>query len=96
MSELVCRQIYVKGHVQGVGFRKAVLDQAQKIGGLLGWVRNLANGDVEIVVGGTEKGVAALIRWCHEDAGKLTRVDMIDERKVRLPESLKPFSIRRT
>ena len=93
---MICRQLFVKGHVQGVGFRKATSDTAQKIGGLYGWVRNLANGDVEILVAGEEPKVEKLIRWVHEDAGKITRVDLVDERKVKPPENLPPFSIRRS
>jgi acylphosphatase len=41
----------VEGHVQGVGFRYFVLEVAQQLQ-LTGWVRNLVNGNVELVAEG--------------------------------------------
>lgn len=41
----------VTGRVQGVGFRYFVLDQGQRLG-LMGWVRNLRDGRVEVVAEG--------------------------------------------
>lgn len=41
----------VEGHVQGVGFRYFVLETAQQLQ-LTGWVRNLVNGNVELVAEG--------------------------------------------
>jgi acylphosphatase len=41
----------VEGHVQGVGFRYFVLEVAQQLK-LSGWVRNLVNGNVELVAEG--------------------------------------------
>lgn len=41
----------VEGHVQGVGFRYFVLEVAQQHQ-LTGWVRNLVNGNVELLAEG--------------------------------------------
>ena len=41
----------VEGHVQGVGFRYFVLEIAQRLQ-LTGWVRNLVNGNVELIAEG--------------------------------------------
>ena len=41
-------QIVVSGRVQGVSFRAYAVQEARALG-LTGYVRNLANGDVEIV-----------------------------------------------
>lgn len=41
----------VEGHVQGVGFRYFVLNRANQLK-LTGWVRNTANGDVEVMAEG--------------------------------------------
>ena len=48
-------KIVVKGLVQGVGFRWFVELEANKLG-LKGYVKNLYNGDVEVVAEG-EKGL---------------------------------------
>ena len=58
------RQIRVNGRVQGVGFRYALRDEAQRLG-LAGWVRNCADGSVEAVVQGEAHAVEALLRWAR-------------------------------
>jgi len=45
----------VKGIVQGVGYRYFAVYQAQRIGGITGYVRNLRDGNVEVVAEG-ERG----------------------------------------
>lgn len=49
------------GHVQGVGFRYMVRQHAQHLG-LTGWVRNLPDDGVEIVVDGDENEINDLCR----------------------------------
>jgi acylphosphatase len=41
----------IEGHVQGVGFRYFVLEVAHQLQ-LTGWVRNLVNGNVELMAEG--------------------------------------------
>lgn len=59
-----CLHIIVKGRVQGVYFRAFTQKQAVKLG-LTGFVRNLANGDVEIVASGAHAALQQLVSWCH-------------------------------
>ena len=51
-AELVQLHIRVDGHVQGVGFRYFVVLQASQFG-LVGWVANRRDGDVEVHASGT-------------------------------------------
>ena len=52
--------IIVSGMVQGVGFRYFVQHHARQLG-LTGWVRNLPDGDVEIVAEGNRDFVEDFI-----------------------------------
>jgi acylphosphatase len=68
--------IRVSGIVQGVYFRYSTKERADELG-LLGTVRNLPDGSVEIVCEGEEADVRALIEWSkHGPLG--ARVDTMD------------------
>lgn len=54
-------KLIVKGLVQGVGFRYFVYRHASRLG-LRGYVRNLPNGDVEIVANGERGMIEELIK----------------------------------
>jgi acylphosphatase len=58
---MVRYEVVFKGRVQGVGFRYTTQDYAQGLG-LLGWVRNLADGSVQMVAEGDEKDILDLIK----------------------------------
>ncbi len=57
--------LLIFGNVHGVGFRKFVRSHARELG-LVGWVRNLPEGTVEVEVGGSEKSIEELIRHCKQ------------------------------
>jgi acylphosphatase len=59
--EKVRAHIWVKGLVQGVGFRAHVEYMARQIGGLTGWVRNVGYDQVEAVAEGPRAKVEKLI-----------------------------------
>jgi acylphosphatase len=54
--------VVVTGLVQGVGFRWSARRAAERIG-VRGWVRNRADGSVELHVEGDEERVAAMLAW---------------------------------
>ena len=58
------KRFLVYGCVQGVGFRYFTWQQATKIG-VTGFVRNLADGSVEVVAIGSEVHIQALSDWLH-------------------------------
>jgi acylphosphatase len=45
---MLARRYFISGDVQGVGFRYFVLREAQRIGNISGFVRNLRDGRVEV------------------------------------------------
>lgn len=53
------------GRVQGVWFRDSTKKEATRLG-IQGYVRNLSNGDVEIVALGTPAAIDALSRWARK------------------------------
>ena len=58
----ISRHVIVKGRVQGVAFRWATREKARELG-LCGWVRNLADGRVELLVEGTDESVGSFLAW---------------------------------
>ena len=55
---MVKKRFCVHGYVQGVGFRYFTWKQALKIG-VTGFVRNLADGSVEVIAVGSESQIEA-------------------------------------
>ena len=56
--------VIVSGKVQGVYYRASTQEQAQALG-LTGWVRNLANGDVEFEAQGRHEQLDSLLQWAR-------------------------------
>ncbi len=56
--------VYVSGQVQGVFFRDCARQKAEQLG-LVGWVRNLPDGQVEALFEGPSERVQEMIQWCH-------------------------------
>ncbi len=56
--------ISVSGRVQGVGFRWHTMRQARALG-LVGWVCNLPDGTVRIVVEGPREAAEAMLEWAR-------------------------------
>ncbi len=55
----------VSGRVQGVGYRYTAVDAARMLG-LVGWVRNTDEGDVEVQAEGPKAALDELAAWLHE------------------------------
>ena len=58
----VTLQGIVSGRVQGVFFRAETQRRARELG-LSGWVRNLADGRVELLISGPEAAIEAMQSW---------------------------------
>ena len=68
--------ILVTGKVQGVFFRQATKDVAIK-NNVNGWVKNLENSQVEILLEGEETDVNLVVDWCRLGPAN-SRVDKIE------------------
>ena len=84
--------IFVNGRVQGVFFRQATKVIAIK-NNVTGWVRNLDDGRVEILIEGDDKCVDSVIAWC--DCGPAnSRVDDIQINNENYLGSFENFEVR--
>lgn len=69
-------QLFIRGRVQGVYFRASAQREARRLG-LTGWVRNRADGAVEILAEGEEAQIRELYGWAQKgpSAARVERVD---------------------
>lgn len=70
----------VTGVVQGVSYRVSTQEQAQALK-LKGWVRNCADGAVELVAQGGTAELSKLEQWLHKGP-PAARVDRVESREV--------------
>lgn len=61
--EKVALKIKVSGKVQGVFYRKSTVEKAKRLS-LCGWVKNNADGSVEILAEGDKQAIDMIINWC--------------------------------
>jgi acylphosphatase len=70
------RRALVRGRVQGVSFRVATQAEARRRG-VVGWVRNLPDGSVELEAQGSPDAVEQLLTWCRQGP-RHARVDAVE------------------
>ena len=80
----------ISGRVQGVGYRDSLRLVAQALD-VTGWVRNLANGDVEAVIQGDEDAVDRIVAWCHNGPPG-ANVRFVDAQLIETSETYIAFS----
>ncbi|EXF25881.1 acylphosphatase [Nesterenkonia sp. AN1] len=76
--------LWITGRVQGVSYRAAAKAEADDLG-LIGWVRNTAEGAVELLVGGDGPAVDALLRWAGKGP-ESAEVTEVEEREATEPD----------
>ena len=84
-------RVVYDGYVQGVGFRWTTKDIARGYD-ITGWVRNLADGRVELQVAGEEEEVAAFLQTVRESSlgGHISAEDRAE---IDIPAPFKGFRI---
>jgi acylphosphatase len=85
------RRFVVRGRVQGVGFRWFVEREAHILG-IAGWVRNKADGSVEVLAQGTSAQLAGL-RSRLREGPRAARVDDVEEVEAKSTAGLSSFRI---
>jgi acylphosphatase len=73
-------RVVVEGRVQGVFYRDSCRREAQRLG-VSGWVRNRADGSVEVVAEGPRERVEDLLTWCRQGPPRasVTKLSVTDE-----------------
>jgi len=71
-------QLVIYGRVQGVFFRSATQREARRLG-ITGWVKNRADGTVEVLAEGDEDAIKELTSWANHGPSA-ARVDSVDLR----------------
>lgn len=82
----------ITGRVQGVGFRNGTRWKARGLG-LTGWVKNLADGSVKVVVEGEKEDVEDLISWANRGP-RLASVNKVEVDWKEPKNEFDNFSIR--
>jgi acylphosphatase len=89
---VVARRVAVRGVVQGVGYRYAMVEAAHAAR-VVGWVRNRRDGSVEAVVQGDGAGVLAVVAWCERGPAG-ARVDAVEVTDITADDTLAGFDVR--
>jgi acylphosphatase len=68
---------YISGRVQGVWYRASTQKTAKSLG-IVGWIRNLTDGRVELVAVGDEASLNQLLEWCYQgpELAEVTHIDV--------------------
>ena len=90
-KEKEARRFVVRGRVQGVGFRWFVEREAHMLG-IAGWVRNNADGSVEVLAIGTHEQLLGL-RSRLRRGPRAARVDDVQELEAKAVPELNTFRI---
>ncbi|HVE51465.1 MAG TPA: acylphosphatase [Casimicrobiaceae bacterium] len=91
---LVARRLLIRGRVQGVGYRDAMMRRAEQLG-VTGWVRNLRDGTVEAHLQGSADAVEALVHWARRGPA-LASVSEVVANDIATEDLLRSFVARPT
>lgn len=91
---MLAKRVIFEGRVQGVGFRYTVKDLARGFE-LCGWVKNLADGSVEMQVMGEPNEVESFIKEIAEESSVAHHIKNLTSIKIPLLENLSGFRIER-
>lgn len=73
-----CLVCYVEGRVQGVFYRDATRKKAKELG-LTGWVKNLSDGRVQVMMCGDMENVEELRNWLWDGSPAADVTDVVVE-----------------
>jgi acylphosphatase len=89
---LRAKHYLVRGRVQGVGYRYFALETANRLG-VIGYVRNVPNGEVEVRAQ-AEEATLELFKRELEQGPRMSRVSEVIESDLPVSEAYSSFLIR--
>lgn len=92
MNKTAALRINVTGHVQGVGFRYSAQQKASCLN-LTGWVRNEADGSVEICCEGSPSNIALFLDWLDSGGPPYSRISGVNHYSVKYTGAFSRFSV---
>lgn len=76
--------LIISGDVQGVGFRQFIKHNASNLY-IKGWVKNMSNGDVEVILQGSKEKLDKMVEFCRKGPFladvKSVKVEEVEDRK---------------
>lgn len=81
MSTAIKRyHLIISGRVQGVSYRVSAWEKARQLG-LSGWVSNLRDGRVEMIIEGEQEQLDQMTDWAAEGPrfAKVSHIDLTEE-----------------
>jgi acylphosphatase len=91
---MIAKQVIFEGRVQGVGFRYTVKELARGFD-VCGWVKNLADGSVELQVMGEKDELESFIKEIAEESNVAHHIKNVTSVKIPLLENCSGFKIER-
>ena len=91
---LFAKRVIFEGRVQGVGFRYTVKDLSRGFE-VCGWVKNLADGSVELQVMGEREEVESFIKEIAEESNVAHHIKNLTAEKIPPLENCTGFRIER-
>jgi len=80
----MCVHYIIGGYVQGVWYRSATQQEAKKLK-LTGWVKNVENGNVEVLACGEQQQIIQFEKWLKQGP-TLARVKSVTSKKLAWQE----------
>ncbi|MGB2762247.1 MAG: acylphosphatase [Minisyncoccales bacterium] len=92
MNKKIRVHLFISGRVQGVFFRENSRRKAEKLE-VNGWVKNLDDSRVEIILEGDEEEVKKIIRWTKKGP-IFAKVDKVEIKEEEYKDEFKDFKIK--
>ena len=84
---MICCLIQVFGLVQEVFFRYSAKTEAKKLS-LVGYIKNLDDGSVEIIICGNKEKINEFMEWCRNGSA-MAKVERVEANEVEFKEFTK-------